>query len=110
FVVPILDDNVVDGTKTIKLNLSNQTNTQAGVSAPGTLTFPSTDVVLSIIDNELENIPAGSLDVTFLAEGANDFIYSVVQQDDGRLMIGGDFTSVNSVLRNRLARLNTDGN
>src|SRR5204863_7929911 len=38
-----------------------------------------------------------------------DFIYSVVQQPDGRLLIGGDFTAVNSILRNRLARLNTDG-
>ncbi|HUS37390.1 MAG TPA: Calx-beta domain-containing protein [Verrucomicrobiae bacterium] len=109
FVIPIIDDTVVDGTKTVRLNLSNQINVQAGVTNLGGITFPSTNVVLSIIDNELENIPAGSLDVTFVAEGANDFIYTAALQDDGRLLIGGDFTAVNNVFRDRLARLMPDG-
>jgi uncharacterized delta-60 repeat protein len=109
FTIPISDDAVVDGNKTILLNLSNATNNLSGTPFPGTLAQPSTDVVLTIIDNELENIPAGSLDATFLAEGANDFIYTVALQADQRLLIGGDFSAVNSVLRNRLARLYEDG-
>lgn len=109
FTIPILDDGSADGNKTVLLNLSNPTNNLSGTPFPGTLVPPSTDVVLTIIDNELENIPAGSLDATFLAEGANDFIYTVALQADQRLLIGGDFTAVNSVLRNRLARLFSDG-
>lgn len=108
FVVPIADDTAVDGNKTVALHLSNQTNNLSVAPVPGVLGSP-TDVVLTIVDNELENIPAGSLDATFLAEGANDFIYTVGLQKDDRILIGGDFTTVNSVLRKRLARLYSDG-
>ncbi|HEY6228596.1 MAG TPA: Calx-beta domain-containing protein, partial [Verrucomicrobiae bacterium] len=109
FVVPILDDTAVDGNKSVLLNLSNQTNNLLVAPQPGTLASPSKDVVLTIIDNELENIPAGTLDATFLAEGADAFIYTVALQKDDRLLVGGDFNTVNSVLRKRLARLYSDG-
>jgi hypothetical protein len=33
----------------------------------------------------------------------------MVAQLDGKLVIGGDFTTVDGVVRNRIARLNTDG-
>lgn len=109
FDVPLIDDQTVDGTKTVILTLSNQRNwIDATTPTVGTLGQPST-ATLQIIDNELDNLPAGSVDVSFLADGANDFIYTVAQQADGRLLLGGDFTAVNSVLRNRLARLNEDG-
>lgn len=108
FVVPIIDDSVVDGNKTVTVRLLGQTNDAGGLNLVGALGVPSV-ATLAIIDNELENIPAGSLDATFVAEGTDDFIHTVVQQSDGRLLIGGDFTAVNAVLRNRLARLNTDG-
>ena len=108
FTIPILDDFSVDGTKTVTLTLTGQTNNPTGTPVPGVMGTPSV-AALQIIDDELENIPAGSLDATFLAEGANDFIYSLAIQPDGRLLIGGDFTAVNNVLRNRLARLDTDG-
>ena len=55
----------------------------------------------------------GSLDTTFLnglaGTGANSVVYSVVVQSDGKALIGGSFTTVNGVTRNRLARLNSDG-
>lgn len=109
FTIPILDDQVLDGTKTVILTLSNQRNwINAVQNVPGTLGQPA-QATLEIIDNELDNLPAGSVDVSFLAEGANDYVYTVAQQRDGRLLLGGDFTTVNSVLRNRLARINDDG-
>ena len=45
---------------------------------------------------------------------ANDQIYVVVVQPDGKILIGGSFTSLSpnggaAVTRNRIARLNTDG-
>ena len=41
--------------------------------------------------------------------GANATIYSVVVQTDDQILIGGQFTSFNGVVRNRITRLNTDG-
>ncbi|RZL15353.1 MAG: hypothetical protein EOO89_13415, partial [Pedobacter sp.] len=52
----------------------------------------------------------GSLDTSFTpGSGANGFIKSVALQTDGKILIGGFFTSFDGVSRNRLARLNIDG-
>ncbi|HEY1112749.1 MAG TPA: T9SS type A sorting domain-containing protein [Chitinophagaceae bacterium] len=52
----------------------------------------------------------GALDATFNAgSGANGTIYTMVLQNDGRILIGGSFTSYNNTIRFRLARLNSDG-
>jgi uncharacterized delta-60 repeat protein len=52
----------------------------------------------------------GSVDTNFdLNSGANDTVRAIVIQDDGRILIGGDFTNVNGTALNRIARLNTDG-
>lgn len=52
----------------------------------------------------------GSLDADFNAgNGANSTVYTSVLQADGKILIGGNFTKVNGVSRNRVARLNVDG-
>ena len=52
----------------------------------------------------------GSLDTSFdSSSGADDFIESVVVQEDGKVLIGGNFTSVDGTARNHIARLNTAG-
>ncbi len=52
----------------------------------------------------------GSLDGSFNpGTGANDVIYAVVVQLDGRILLGGRFTSFNGTARNRIVRLNADG-
>jgi uncharacterized delta-60 repeat protein len=52
----------------------------------------------------------GSVDTNFdLNLGASDTVRAIVIQNDGRILIGGDFTNVNGVALNRVARLNTDG-
>lgn len=52
----------------------------------------------------------GTLDTTFnTGIGANDLIYTTSIQSDGKILIGGDFTSYNGTNINRLARLNIDG-
>jgi hypothetical protein len=40
---------------------------------------------------------------------ANGPVYSVVVQPDGKILIGGSFTTVLGVARNNIARLSTDG-
>jgi uncharacterized delta-60 repeat protein len=53
----------------------------------------------------------GSLDKSFETQngGTNDWVLSIVVQDDGKVLIGGSFTMVNDVSMIRVARLNTDG-
>jgi uncharacterized delta-60 repeat protein len=52
----------------------------------------------------------GSLDATFnVGSGANNTVNSIAIQDDGKVIIGGNFTLYNSTSINRVARLNTDG-
>src|SRR5262249_6012375 len=41
--------------------------------------------------------------------GANDAVFSVAIQSDAKVLIGGYFTKVNGVNRNRIARLNANG-
>ena len=41
--------------------------------------------------------------------GANGSVYAVLVQADGKILLAGDFTSVNGQPRNRIARLNANG-
>jgi uncharacterized delta-60 repeat protein len=52
----------------------------------------------------------GSLDADFnLGTGANNGVTAIVLQSDGKMIIGGNFTTYNGTGRNRVARLNADG-
>ncbi|HEY0548906.1 MAG TPA: choice-of-anchor D domain-containing protein, partial [Verrucomicrobiae bacterium] len=52
----------------------------------------------------------GSLDTSFTNTVTSAFttVYSIVMQPDGKMIIGGSFTAINGVIRNRFARFNTD--
>jgi uncharacterized delta-60 repeat protein len=52
----------------------------------------------------------GSLDASFNpGTGTNGYIATTAIQSDGKIIIGGQFTSYNGTARNYIARLNTDG-
>jgi len=54
----------------------------------------------------------GTLDAAFsanLGTGGNATVWGVAQQADGKLLVGGSFTTWNGVAANRLVRLNVDG-
>lgn len=52
----------------------------------------------------------GSVDPSFNpGTGANGSIHAVLAQPDGKIVVGGSFTSFNGVAREYLARLNADG-
>jgi uncharacterized delta-60 repeat protein len=54
----------------------------------------------------------GSLDTNFNANlglGANDAVRAIAVQSDGRVLVGGSFTSFNGHALNRIVRLNADG-
>jgi uncharacterized delta-60 repeat protein len=52
----------------------------------------------------------GTLDNTFnIGTGANDEVRTISIQSDGKIIIGGHFTSFNGIVANRITRLNPDG-
>jgi uncharacterized delta-60 repeat protein len=53
----------------------------------------------------------GSLDTNFLAgaAGPSSYVECVAVQPDGKILVGGYFTSMNGTNRGRVARLNSDG-
>lgn len=108
FDIIIRDDDPPrgDGNRTVNVTLSQPVNALLG--AP-------TNVVLTIIDSESFNEPAGSLDTAFDAGTETDApVYALALQvtngvTDGRILMAGEFTRVNHVVRNRIARLLTNG-
>ena len=51
----------------------------------------------------------GRLDQTLDLSIVGSYVVATAVQPDGKILIGGDFTSVLGVARNNIARLNTDG-
>jgi uncharacterized delta-60 repeat protein len=48
----------------------------------------------------------GTIDTSFtIGTAANDFIWATEIQNDGKIIIGGDFTIFNTISKNRIARL-----
>lgn len=63
------------------------------------------------VRNKIARLNAdGSLDTTFdPGTGANSLVLTCAAQPDGRVLVGGAFTTVGGVARDRFARLNADG-
>ena len=59
---------------------------------------------IAIINND------GILDTTFISKGfSNGNLYSVELQSDGKIIVGGYFTTYSGVSKNSIVRLNIDG-
>ncbi|MEI6781685.1 MAG: Calx-beta domain-containing protein, partial [Verrucomicrobiota bacterium] len=100
FTVPLIDGHHVDvSNRAVVLQLTNPVPT-------GVLISPST-ALLSIVSDGY-NLPPGGGDPTFHA-AFNGVVNAVGLQPNGAIVAGGAFTIANSVTRNRLARLNSDG-
>lgn len=81
---------------------------------PGGLIVAGGDftTVNGLSQNHLTRLnPNATPDTSFMAglSGANGAVRAVISQSNNRLLVGGQFTSFNSVNRNNLTRLNTDG-
>jgi uncharacterized delta-60 repeat protein len=53
--------------------------------------------------------PDGTRDTTFQPAQFNAEASAIVQQPDGKIVVSGSFTTINNVVKNRIARLNADG-
>jgi uncharacterized delta-60 repeat protein/uncharacterized repeat protein (TIGR01451 family) len=100
FTVPLIDNHYADlSNRAVVLQLTNPVPV-------GVLSSPST-ALLSIVSDGF-NVPPGGGDPTFFA-AFNGAVNAVGLQPNGAIVAGGAFTVANSVTRNRLARLNSDG-
>lgn len=104
-----------NGTNDVSFNRvtgANETIYTAAVQNDGKIIIGGR---FTIFNGEIRNYLArlkanGTLDTTFKPEkGPNDVVYSIVVQEDGKILIGGNFTLYNEVERNYIARLNQDG-
>jgi uncharacterized delta-60 repeat protein/uncharacterized repeat protein (TIGR01451 family) len=99
FDIQILDNAIQDGNRSLGLSLFSPSPTN-------TLGTPISST-LTIIDDELYNEPAGSVDTTFNTSiGADSNVLAMAVQSDNRVVIAGDFSMVNQVSHGRIARLN----
>jgi uncharacterized delta-60 repeat protein len=52
----------------------------------------------------------GSVNTSFsIGSGFNNTVFAIQPQPDGKIIVGGDFTSYNGLTSNRIIRLNSDG-
>jgi uncharacterized repeat protein (TIGR01451 family)/uncharacterized delta-60 repeat protein len=114
FVVPLVDDRAVDGSKTLQFQLSNPTNltTSGGpVAAPAILASASgpTNATLTVLDNDSVlafsaasysvSEGGGAINVTVLRTGGTAGPVSVRYfTADGTAAAGQDFTTVSNTL------------
>ena len=67
-------------------------------------------LICSLLFASTANAQPGSLDITFNpGTGASQGISSIAIQTNGQILIGGNFTTVNGITNENVARLNSDG-
>ncbi|WP_176756873.1 T9SS type A sorting domain-containing protein, partial [Flavobacterium saliperosum] len=64
-----------------------------------------------VAENDIIRLNAdGTNDTTFnIGTGFNDSVHTIAPQADGKILVGGSFTTYKGVAENRIIRLNTDG-
>ncbi|MDX1952132.1 MAG: Calx-beta domain-containing protein [Verrucomicrobiota bacterium] len=103
--VPILNDSVSDSNRTVNLQLRNPVTGTLGAL---------TNALLTILDDEQLNIPAGDVEFDFAAD-VDDIVYSLlIEGENGpgearKIILGGQFRTVENQSRRGLARINDDG-
>ncbi len=103
--IPIIDDVLGEGNENFTITLSDPISLNPAALPGSTLLGPNASTVVTILDNETP----GNVDFEFVA-GPNAPVRSVALQSDLKIVIGGDFTLVDNLSLNRIARLQTDGN
>ncbi|HON07741.1 MAG TPA: Calx-beta domain-containing protein, partial [Verrucomicrobiota bacterium] len=102
FNVKVIDNDSQDGDRIFNVVLSNP---QGGATLGAV-----SNAEIVIVDNESYAIPAGSIDTSFTTGvGPNRPVHSIVIQPDGYILIGGEFTAYNNIIRNGIARIDTIG-
>ena len=101
-LIPLLDDVLGEGNEFFSLNLSNAMGSIVGSVTLGVLT----NATVTILDNETPGNPDYEYNP---GSGASARVRSLGFQQDQRVVFGGEFTLVNGISLNRVARLTTTG-
>jgi len=92
FSIPILDNAEVDGDRSFRVTLRNLSS--------GLQLGPRASAVVTILDDDTAAGPA---------KGFKGTVQTSALQPDGRLLVGGWFTSIDGTNHYYIARLNPDG-
>ncbi|MDQ7826993.1 MAG: delta-60 repeat domain-containing protein [Candidatus Eremiobacteraeota bacterium] len=111
--------HVISGQKNGYKNYSSSVSVAAGSTAVHDFSMDGLKILIggnfNIYNATTRNFcaqvnPDGSLDTSFNpGTGSDTAIEALAVQSDGKIIIGGQFSTVNGVSRNRIARLNPDG-
>ncbi|HON09196.1 MAG TPA: Calx-beta domain-containing protein, partial [Verrucomicrobiota bacterium] len=109
--IPILDDSLVEFNEDIPVYMYRSNNRGINPYADyTTVTILYDEQPPGAEDREWNRDRVPQTTPPFnLMPGANNQVYSVAVQPDNKTVIGGDFTAVNTIPRNRIARFNEDG-
>jgi len=104
-------DGTLDTSFTVGTGANNTVNSVAVQSDGKVLIGGSFTAYNSTARNRIARLNSdGTLDTSFtIGIGANSTVWSVAVQSDGKVLIGGHFTTYNGTARNYIARLNSDG-
>jgi len=109
--VPIIDDAEGEGNETFTVTLHNPLGPDPGSFPTSTLLGSNVTAEVTILDNELP----GNVDYEFVS-GPNAPVHAVaiaprggLEEFAGRVVIGGEFTQIDGITINRVARLLPNG-
>jgi uncharacterized delta-60 repeat protein len=111
YIIRLNTDGSIDNSFVIDTGFSNEVKTiklqpDGKILVGGTFTSYS-----GVSKNYIIRLNTdGSIDNSFvIGSGFNNWVYDIQLQPDGKILVGGFFTSYSGVSRNRIIRLNTDG-
>jgi uncharacterized delta-60 repeat protein len=93
---------------------ANNTTTSIAIQPDGKILVGGTFTTFNdTIVNRIARLNVdGTLDTAFTSDtgtGPNSAVYSIAIQSDGKIVLGGSFTTFNGTTVNRIVRLNSDG-
>ncbi len=106
FQVRIMDNSTGEGNRSFGVLLSNPRGPASGALPGSTVLGGQTNTVVTILDDELP----GSVDFAFNPGwGVDGPVYGVAVQPDAKIVLGGEFVTVDGTVMSRVARLHEDG-
>ncbi|MBX3744483.1 MAG: PKD domain-containing protein [Verrucomicrobiae bacterium] len=104
--VPIINDSLGEPDETFRIVLSNPRPGNPGLLTPFVTLGSPSEVTVTLRDTE----SPGRVDDTFQPGfGADATVRALAIQPDGKIVVGGDFQTLDGVVLPRLGRLHADG-
>ena len=111
YIIRLNSDGLIDNTFVFKTGFNNSVRTIATQSngkilMGGYFSIYKTTYIQKIIRLNTSGLYDGSL---FYKNGFDGDVNTITYQSDGKILVGGDFSSYNGTLSNKIIRLNSDG-